>query len=55
MKELIFKRQSELEEIYEGVHMDIDADKARQLLITLMESGLVRLFFANNCIFVVLY
>ncbi|KAK4438846.1 microtubule-associated protein 1 [Sesamum alatum] len=28
-KELIFKRQSELEEIYEGVHMDVDSDKAR--------------------------
>ncbi|KAK6119185.1 hypothetical protein DH2020_047079 [Rehmannia glutinosa] len=41
MKELIFKRQSELEEIYKGVHMDVDSDKARQILITLMESGSV--------------
>ncbi|KAI3445184.1 hypothetical protein Pfo_001849 [Paulownia fortunei] len=43
MKELIFKRQSELEEIYEGVHMDVDSDKARQILITLMESGSIDL------------
>ncbi|KAL0380076.1 UNVERIFIED_CONTAM: microtubule-associated protein 5 [Sesamum angustifolium] len=43
MKELIFKRQSELEEIYEGVHMDVDSDKARQILSTLIESGSVDL------------
>lgn len=45
LKELIFKRQSELEEIYQGVHMDIDTDKA-QLLITLMESGLLLAFLS---------
>ncbi|XP_042065049.1 65-kDa microtubule-associated protein 5 [Salvia splendens] len=39
MKELVFKRQSELEEIYNAVHMDLDIDKARRLLITLIESG----------------
>ncbi|KAL0464235.1 UNVERIFIED_CONTAM: microtubule-associated protein 5 [Sesamum latifolium] len=43
MKELIFKRQSELEDIYEGVHMDVDSDKARQILSTLIESGSVDL------------
>ncbi|KAL0429468.1 UNVERIFIED_CONTAM: microtubule-associated protein 5 [Sesamum radiatum] len=43
MKELIFKRQSELEEIYEGVHMDVDSDKARQILSTLIQSGSVDL------------
>ncbi|KAG8391074.1 hypothetical protein BUALT_Bualt01G0150000 [Buddleja alternifolia] len=41
MKELIFKRQSELEEIYQGVHMDVDSEKARQILISLIESGSV--------------
>lgn len=41
MKELVFKRQNELEEIYRGVHMDVDSDTARQILITLMESGLL--------------
>lgn len=45
MKELIFKRQSELEEIYKGVHMDVDSDNARQILINLMESGLALLVF----------
>lgn len=43
LKELIFRRQSELEEIYKGVHMDIDMDKAWQILISLIESGLVTL------------
>ncbi|XP_073128206.1 65-kDa microtubule-associated protein 5 isoform X2 [Henckelia pumila] len=39
MRELIFKRQSELEEIYDVIHMDVDSEKARQILITLLESG----------------
>ncbi|XP_017984356.1 PREDICTED: 65-kDa microtubule-associated protein 5 [Theobroma cacao] len=39
MKELVFKRQNELEEIYRGVHMDVNSDAARQLLINLIESG----------------
>lgn len=39
MKELVFKRQDELEEIYRGVHMDVDSDAARQILISLIESG----------------
>ncbi|GFS33371.1 microtubule-associated protein 65-5 [Actinidia rufa] len=43
MKELVFKRQNELEEIYRGVHMDVDSDTARQILIGLMESGNVNL------------
>ncbi|KAK6228562.1 hypothetical protein SCA6_000902, partial [Theobroma cacao] len=29
MKELVFKRQNELEEIYRGVHMDVNSDAAR--------------------------
>lgn len=39
MKELVFQRQNELEEIYRGVHMDVDSATARQILISLMESG----------------
>ncbi|XP_002525548.2 65-kDa microtubule-associated protein 5 [Ricinus communis] len=39
LKELVFKRQNELEEIYRGVHMDVDGDAARQILISLIESG----------------
>ncbi|KAK2972425.1 hypothetical protein RJ640_008165 [Escallonia rubra] len=43
MKELVFKRQNELEEIYRGVHMDVDSDTARQILISLIDSGNVAL------------
>ncbi|GAY55034.1 65-kDa microtubule-associated protein 5 [Citrus sinensis] len=43
MKELVFKRQHELEEIYKGVHMDVDSDAARQILISLIDSGNVDL------------
>ncbi|KAF3615325.1 putative dnaJ -like protein subfamily C member 2-like [Capsicum annuum] len=39
LKELIFKRQNELEEIYRSVHMDVDSETACQILIHLMESG----------------
>lgn len=50
MRELILKRQTELEQIYEAVHMDLDMDKARQLLVTLIESGYS--FFSFSLIFV---
>ncbi|KAL6530962.1 hypothetical protein OROHE_014444 [Orobanche hederae] len=30
MKELVFKRQNELEVIYRGVDMDVDSESARQ-------------------------
>ncbi|KAK3022576.1 hypothetical protein RJ639_047554 [Escallonia herrerae] len=43
MKELVFKRQNELEEIYRGVHMDVDSETARQILISLIDSGNVDL------------
>ncbi|XP_065867278.1 65-kDa microtubule-associated protein 5 [Euphorbia lathyris] len=43
LKELIFKRQNELEEIYRGVHMDVDSEAARQILAGLIESGNVDL------------
>ena len=39
MKELVFKRQNELEEIYRGVHMDVDSEAARQILSNLIDSG----------------
>uniref|UniRef100_A0A5B7A453 Putative microtubule-associated protein 5 isoform X1 n=1 Tax=Davidia involucrata TaxID=16924 RepID=A0A5B7A453_DAVIN len=39
MKELVLKRQNELEEIYRGVHMDVDSETARHILISLMDSG----------------
>ncbi|KAK1277359.1 65-kDa microtubule-associated protein 5 [Acorus gramineus] len=43
MKELVLKKQNELEEIYRAVHMDVDSDSAREILITLIESGKVDL------------
>ncbi|XP_019151778.1 PREDICTED: 65-kDa microtubule-associated protein 5 [Ipomoea nil] len=39
LKELIFKRQNELEEIYRSAHMDIDSETSRQILMRLVESG----------------
>lgn len=39
MKELVLKKQDELEEIYRGVHMDIESDAERQILIDLIDSG----------------
>ncbi|ESW05636.1 hypothetical protein PHAVU_011G196700 [Phaseolus vulgaris] len=39
MKDLVFKRQNELEAIYRGVHMDVDSESARQILTSLIESG----------------
>ncbi|KAK4746956.1 hypothetical protein SAY87_025993 [Trapa incisa] len=41
MKELIMKRQKELEEIYKGMHMDVDSDSASKTLISLIDSGTV--------------
>ncbi|XP_027356705.1 65-kDa microtubule-associated protein 5 [Abrus precatorius] len=39
MKDLVFKRQHELEEIYRSVHMDVDSEAAKQVLTSLIESG----------------
>ncbi|KAH7548436.1 hypothetical protein JRO89_XS14G0128200 [Xanthoceras sorbifolium] len=39
MKELVFKRQNELEEIYRGVHMDVDSNVAREILTGIIDSG----------------
>ncbi|KAL5075953.1 hypothetical protein RYX36_014937 [Vicia faba] len=40
MKELVFKRHNELEEIYRGVHMDVDSEAARKILTSRIESVL---------------
>lgn len=40
MKELILKKQNELEEIYTAVHIDVDSDTARKILLSLIDSGL---------------
>lgn len=39
MKELLLRRQSEIEEIYRAVHMDVNSDSARQTLNSVIESG----------------
>ncbi|XP_024003963.1 65-kDa microtubule-associated protein 5 [Eutrema salsugineum] len=39
MKELVFKRQCELEEICREVHMDVNSDAAKQSLVELIDSG----------------
>ncbi|CAH2058792.1 unnamed protein product [Thlaspi arvense] len=39
MKELVLKRQCELEEICREVHMDVNSDAARQSLLDLIDSG----------------
>ncbi|XP_043722709.1 65-kDa microtubule-associated protein 5 isoform X2 [Telopea speciosissima] len=43
MKELILKKQNELEETCRGVHLDVDSDSARQILMSLIDSGNVDL------------
>lgn len=41
MKELVLKRQTELEEIYRGVHVDFDSDGARKMLMNVIDTGSV--------------
>ncbi|KAK3138787.1 hypothetical protein QOZ80_5AG0373420 [Eleusine coracana subsp. coracana] len=43
MKELVFKKMTELEEIYENAHMDIDSQSERRALNDLIDSGTVDL------------
>ncbi|KAJ4803667.1 Microtubule-associated protein 65-5 [Rhynchospora pubera] len=43
MKELVLKKQDELEEIYREVHMDIESEAERQILMDLIDSGTVDL------------
>ncbi|XXG80405.1 hypothetical protein AAC387_Pa09g1283 [Persea americana] len=40
MKELILKKQNELEEIYKAVHIDVDSDTAQKILLSLIDSGM---------------
>ncbi|KAG1327748.1 65-kDa microtubule-associated protein 5 [Cocos nucifera] len=49
MKELILKKQNELEEIRRSVHVDVDGDAAQEMLLRLIESGKVDLseLFSN--------
>uniref|UniRef100_A0A7C9A6G3 Uncharacterized protein n=3 Tax=Opuntia streptacantha TaxID=393608 RepID=A0A7C9A6G3_OPUST len=49
MKELVLKRQTELEEIYKGAHVDFDSDGARRILIDLIDSGNLDLSDMLNC------
>ncbi|CAN6346854.1 unnamed protein product [Urochloa humidicola] len=39
MKELVFKKMTELEEIYRSVHMDIDSDSEQRNLNDIIDSG----------------
>ena len=39
MKELVFKKMTDLEEIFRSVHMDINSDTERQTLSDLIDSG----------------
>uniref|UniRef100_A0A7N0RC46 Uncharacterized protein n=1 Tax=Kalanchoe fedtschenkoi TaxID=63787 RepID=A0A7N0RC46_KALFE len=41
LKELVMKRQDMLEEMYRGVHMEVDSETSRGTLISLIESGSV--------------
>lgn len=51
MRELVLKRQTELEEIYRGVHVDVDSDAARKMLINLIDSGLLIFYLTVECHF----
>uniref|UniRef100_A0A5B7AHG8 Putative microtubule-associated protein 1-like n=1 Tax=Davidia involucrata TaxID=16924 RepID=A0A5B7AHG8_DAVIN len=39
MKEIAFKKQTELEEIFAGVHIEIDPEAAREKIMALIDSG----------------
>lgn len=39
MKELVFKKMTELEEIYINAHMEFDSDSERRVLNDLIDSG----------------
>lgn len=39
MKEIAFKKQAELEEIYVRVHIEVDPDAAREKIMALIDSG----------------
>ncbi|KAI3949127.1 hypothetical protein MKW98_026507 [Papaver atlanticum] len=44
MKELVLKKQKEIEEIYKGVHVDVDSNTEREILNNIIDSGNVDLF-----------
>jgi Ase1/PRC1/MAP65 family protein len=39
MKEIAFKKQAELEEIFANAHIEIDSDAAREKIMALIDSG----------------
>ncbi|XP_026425157.1 65-kDa microtubule-associated protein 5-like [Papaver somniferum] len=39
MKELVLKKQKEIEEIYKGVHVDVDSNTEREILNNIIDSG----------------
>lgn len=39
MKEIAFKKQAELEEIFANAHVEIDPDAAREKILALIDSG----------------
>ncbi|XP_026412902.1 65-kDa microtubule-associated protein 1-like isoform X2 [Papaver somniferum] len=43
MKELVLKKQKEIEEIYKGVHVDVDSNTEREILNNIIDSGNVDL------------
>lgn len=42
MKELVLKKQKEIEEIYKGVHVDVDSNTEREILNNIIDSGLTK-------------
>jgi hypothetical protein len=54
MKELVFKKMTEMEEIYKNAHMDIDSDSERRVLSDLIDSGLFLPFFHNEILLLIL-
>ncbi|KAG6528371.1 hypothetical protein ZIOFF_010525 [Zingiber officinale] len=44
MKEILLRKQNELDEIYKSVHMDIDFERTRKMLVNLIDSGKEDLF-----------
>ena len=45
MRELVLKKQNELEEICRDVHMEVDGDAARQQLINIIDSGFPQILY----------
>jgi hypothetical protein len=54
MKELVFKKMIEIEEIYKNAHMDIDSDSECRVLSDLIDSGLLLPFFHNGILLLIL-